>query len=657
MNVRECKCKDTTCYDKTIGDIGDAFDNNLDEIDPRNAENIRRYPQEIIGQYNRRQASIDDSGTVRRDYSEVCAGNEGQLTPQDDDDSLAISIFLEEISEDIDLTHTVSGQQFGIPGWLYPTTTRDKGSSDMRGVVQITRPAPTRTNQCREANGSLGNSTANLDHMQENARRDMPQDDRLNYKQEDLACAIDQGDKQNDEGDVAKATAPGRPGSIPSTGDARWQPIADSLGYAPGKSASNLDALRAVRDEPADNPAQMNEGHSKSPQLNHYDRVIIEWCCGRKSMLGKSSKHSGGCKVVRLTIDDDLRTSEGLQKAIQVLLNCPRGRTLLWSSMPCAGGNPWQTLNAAMGEGLGKIEGRWRDLRLLWSNFELMARAVMDIGGKVVIEWPERCKCWTDISVMRFVKQHSFVDSIFHGCAYGLVTKHNMPIGQPMKKPWRSSSNDPIMLSFPNRKCQSGHDHAECRGRDCKASEDYTPAVVDAIHSGFLQSCGPSDEKLVGKCNDDTLQAVEMGLPGVESLDAFFGGTNSLSTSTDNLICVSKRSRITLGHSRSTRTPLCDIATTTHGTTAGIANHAPSPSMSCGYVSDVRSGNIAKNVDVRTSFPYSEDIEYDGDHAGISDDLSRIGEVSAIDEALFLRRSTSALTTMSRGGPREVWTT
>jgi hypothetical protein len=37
------------------------------------------------------------------------------------------------------------------------------------------------------------------------------------------------------------------------------------------------------------------------------DRVIIEWCCGHDSLLGCPSKYSKGCKVVRLTIDDDLR--------------------------------------------------------------------------------------------------------------------------------------------------------------------------------------------------------------------------------------------------------------------------------------------------------------------------------------------------------------
>jgi hypothetical protein len=37
MCVRGCKCEDTTCYDRAIEDIRDAFDNNLDEIKPRNA--------------------------------------------------------------------------------------------------------------------------------------------------------------------------------------------------------------------------------------------------------------------------------------------------------------------------------------------------------------------------------------------------------------------------------------------------------------------------------------------------------------------------------------------------------------------------------------------------------------------------------------------
>ena len=48
-------------------------------------------------------------------------------------------------------------------------------------------------------------------------------------------------------------SAPGMNGSVPRTSDARRQPITDPLGYAPGKSASILDASRAVRDGPKNN--------------------------------------------------------------------------------------------------------------------------------------------------------------------------------------------------------------------------------------------------------------------------------------------------------------------------------------------------------------------------------------------------------------------
>jgi hypothetical protein len=113
------------------------------------------------------------------------------------------------------------------------------------------------------------------------------------------------------------------------------------------------------------------------------------------------------------------------------------------------------------------------------------------------------------------------------------------------------------------------------------------------------------------------------------------GGTTSSSTTTDNPTYVSKLSRVALGYSRSTRTPLSDIATTTHDSTAGVANHAPSPSMSCGYVSDLRSGNVAKNVDATASFSLSVAVENDGDHAGISDDLSCVGEGSELDEVQY----------------------
>jgi hypothetical protein len=65
------------------------------------SENIQHYPPAIIDQYNTRHAPIDDSKTVEDDYSEVCVVKEEQQPFQDDDDSLAIEIFLKAISKDV----------------------------------------------------------------------------------------------------------------------------------------------------------------------------------------------------------------------------------------------------------------------------------------------------------------------------------------------------------------------------------------------------------------------------------------------------------------------------------------------------------------------------------------------------------------------------
>jgi hypothetical protein len=260
----------------------------------------------------------------------------------------------------------------------------------------------------------------------------------------------------------------------------------------------------------------IKEKRRKVSDVVHYDRVIIEWCCGHDSMLGRPSTYSDGCKVIRLTIDDDLCTMEELQKALRIVQDCPGGRTLLWSSMPRAGGSPLQMLNSALGQGVEKIAAHWRDFRFLWDHFVIVARAVVDICGVIAIEWPETCRYWKEPQVEQFVEKHNFHQSVFHGCACRLVTKYNLPLGQALKKPWACSSSDLMVLSHLSDKCQGGHSHAECRGRDCEASEDYTPAVINAIHEGFRLCRGPSDQKVVEQRSSHVLSPAELSMSCVE---------------------------------------------------------------------------------------------------------------------------------------------
>jgi hypothetical protein len=152
-------------------------------------------------------------------------------------------------------------------------------------------------------------------------------------------------------------------------------------------------------------------------EYHDLDREIIEWRCGHDSLLGRPSKYSQGCKVIRLTIDDDLRASDGLRQDLKIPKHCPKDRTLLWSAMPCAGRSPSQRLNKALGIGAEKPDARWKDFYILWGNFEIAAEEIIGIGGVIAIEWPEMNEYWKQPDVIQFLKKFDFDNSIFHGCA------------------------------------------------------------------------------------------------------------------------------------------------------------------------------------------------------------------------------------------------
>ena len=71
-------------------------------------------------------------------------------------------------------------------------------------------------------------------------------------------------------------------------------------------------------------------------------RRIVEFCCGRDSRIGRRAP--AGCEVIRLTIEDDLTTDAGLEKALRAVGDL-RVPTLLFGSLPCKGGSSWQFIN------------------------------------------------------------------------------------------------------------------------------------------------------------------------------------------------------------------------------------------------------------------------------------------------------------------------
>ena len=83
------------------------------------------------------------------------------------------------------------------------------------------------------------------------------------------------------------------------------------------------------------------------PQHDEVLRDVFEYCCGEESLMGQPTQHSKGCNVVRLTEARDMTTESGLQLACNKAdESMAKGHDiLLWSSMPCTGGSPWQNVN------------------------------------------------------------------------------------------------------------------------------------------------------------------------------------------------------------------------------------------------------------------------------------------------------------------------
>ena len=165
----------------------------------------------------------------------------------------------------------------------------------------------------------------------------------------------------------------------------------------------------------------------------------------------RSSRPAGG--VIRLTINDDLTTPAGLDKAFRAI-NTPNAIIILFGALPCTGGSQWQRLNWHRGDAntRRKILEHRRIFRVLWKNFVIAAEQCIALEGGVAFEWPRGCTYWHDRSVRSFIKRHNLTEIQFDGCMYGLTS--HVP-GMPIRKPWMVATTIKEM-SLLGRKCDQG---------------------------------------------------------------------------------------------------------------------------------------------------------------------------------------------------------
>ena len=106
----------------------------------------------------------------------------------------------------------------------------------------------------------------------------------------------------------------------------------------------------------------------------------------------------------------------------------------------------------------------------------------------IAIEWPRDCEYWKRRDVIALSEQMQLLEAQFHGCYFGL-----MSIIEPdkfLKKPWKVRTNcKQLQHMLDGCVCPKNHEHAECRGKDCKISENYNEQIVKVIHKAWKKTC------------------------------------------------------------------------------------------------------------------------------------------------------------------------
>jgi hypothetical protein len=159
-----------------------------------------------------------------------------------------------------------------------------------------------------------------------------------------------------------------------------------------------------IIDDDLFDPVRLDNGYYKA-----FNRVLLEVCCGKDSLMSSHTEFSERCICVRLTERHDLTTAIGLRRGCDALnladfLKLP---ILVWISIPCTGGSSWQRINKVKGPDTEEKIRKHRELfdKLLLSALRLAISAILSGEGKVVIEWPASCDYWRDPLVRQFISQ------------------------------------------------------------------------------------------------------------------------------------------------------------------------------------------------------------------------------------------------------------
>jgi hypothetical protein len=217
--------------------------------------------------------------------------------------------------------------------------------------------------------------------------------------------------------------------------------------------------------------------HDTQAVATYPDRAPIELCAGHDSRWGQPRAAANGCYTVRITVDDDLTSIEGLD----VLSEYYDKPIFIWVSIPCTGGSPWQRINIE-----ANMLANWCGsilIKLVISLFDSVLLIAKHCGPNVkfAVEWLRQCEYWKHSAHRLSVEV-----SRFDACMYGLRTQSGRNSGLLIRKPWRVDTNCSTVAQQLRLTCGGSHQHA----RQSEAGTDRREA---GEVSGNLHDLNPSE--------------------------------------------------------------------------------------------------------------------------------------------------------------------
>ncbi len=249
-----------------------------------------------------------------------------------------------------------------------------------------------------------------------------------------------------------------------------------------------------------DGTARINVSPSAASPPRKWRMTFIEFCCYPDSKLCHEKYAGHGIRLVRLTLDHDVTTNEGLRYALQYIEDPNSGHVVMMGSAPCTFGCSWHRVTASRKEMDNpdtkaafdaKLAKHKEEYTKIMAALMILLKAIKRVGGDYIHEWGAANSLWKEESAVEMIEFMELSRVYFDGCAVNLRATSGSRKGDLIQKPWAFRTTIPeIIREFGKLKCSCPRVkgfHARCSAQNASDSARYTWEMTDLIHKCLLE--------------------------------------------------------------------------------------------------------------------------------------------------------------------------